>query len=89
VRVPGGRSDVASGSPEARQLAEVAAYAAQMADLVGDLLVVSAFDTIEVVSSDATFVVRRDARGDLLAIKGDRAADLTALRGAIGLAEGT
>jgi hypothetical protein len=68
---------------EAQQLAEVAAYAAQMADVVGDLLLGSGFDLLEVALTSGTCAVSRQPNGDLLAVKGGPAADPAAVRAAV------
>jgi hypothetical protein len=75
---------VLRGAPtEAQQLAEVAAYAAQMADVVGDLLLGSGFDLLEVALASGTFAVSRQSNGDLLAVKGGPSADPAVVRATV------
>jgi hypothetical protein len=75
---------VLRGAPaEAQQLAEVAAYAAQMADVVGDLLLGSGFDLLEVALASGTFAVSRQTNGDLLAVKGGPSADPAVVRATV------
>jgi hypothetical protein len=75
---------VLRGSPaEAQQLAEVAAYAAQMADVVGDLLLGSGFDLLEVALASGTFAISRQPNGDLLAVKGGPSADPATVRATV------
>jgi hypothetical protein len=76
---------VLAGPPSAdtQHLAEVAAYAAQMADLVGDLLVGAGFDVMEVALTSGTCAISRQPNGDLLAVKGGSAADPAAVRAVV------
>jgi hypothetical protein len=75
---------VLRGAPaEAQQLAEVAAYAAQMADVVGDLLLGSGFDLLEVALTSGTFAISRQPNGDLLAVKGGPSADPAVVRATV------
>ncbi len=72
-----------TNSGETQQLAEVAAYAAQMADLVGDLLLGSGFDVMEVALASGNCAIARQPNGDLLAARGGQSSDPAALRAAV------
>jgi hypothetical protein len=86
VRLTGQGVPLIPGDGEAgQQLASLAAYAAQLADLIGDLLVGSGVASIEVATRSGSCLVNREPGGDLLAVKGGRSADPGALRRAVGL----
>lgn len=75
------------GGNAAPELAEAVAYAAQLGDLLGELLGAGPFISMEVSStSDAACVVRRQPNGDLAAIKAPAPADLEALQRRLGTA---
>jgi hypothetical protein len=79
---PSGTLISGSGTSE---LAELAAYAAQMADLVGELLGIERFTTMELSLSDGACVIARQPNGDLVAVRGGRATDPLSLRKRAGL----
>jgi hypothetical protein len=68
---------------ETQQLAEVSAYAAQMADLVGDLLLGSGFDVLDVATASGNCAIGRQPNGDLLAARGGPSSDVSALLAAV------
>jgi hypothetical protein len=71
--------ELASGSPPP-ELVETVAYAARMADLVGEVLCLEEFTAVELTLSDGACVVTRAPNGDLLAARGGRTVDVAALR---------
>ncbi len=84
LRISADGVTVVRGAPaEAQQLAEVAAYAAQMADVVGDLLLGSGFDLLEVALASGACAVSRHPSGDLFAAKGGAATDPAVVRTAV------
>lgn len=74
----------ASGVPLAGEASEdlhgAVAYAAQMADLVGELMGLETFVSMEFSLSSGTCVIARDPGGDLLAAKAGHAVEVVALR---------
>jgi hypothetical protein len=75
--------EVTSGSPPP-ELVDTIAYAARMADLVGEVLCLEEFAAIELTLSDGACVLAREPNGDLLAARGGRNADVAALRRTLG-----
>lgn len=68
-------------------LADVVAYAAQITDLVGDLLGIGPFTSMQFSLTGGTCVIERTAGGELVAAKGGRNVDTAALRRAAGLSD--
>jgi hypothetical protein len=70
-----------SGGSGSSELVERVAYAAQLADLIGELLGAGPFESVEVSLSNGGCVVARQANGALVAAaSADGNADLTMLR---------
>jgi hypothetical protein len=61
-------------------LVEVVTYMARMADLVGELLGMDEFVSIEFSLSDGSCVLNRERNGDLVAARAGHAIDLNTLR---------
>jgi hypothetical protein len=75
--------EVTSGSPPP-ELVDTVAYAARMADLVGEVLCLEDFTAVELTLSDGACVLARAPNGDLLAARGGRGIDVAALRRTLG-----
>jgi hypothetical protein len=80
--------EVTFGSPPP-ELVDTVAYAARMADLVGEVLCLEEFTAVELTLSDGACLVAREPNGDLLAARGGRTADVAALRRTLGHLQGT
>lgn len=73
------------GGSGGQTLAEGAAYAAELGDLVGDLMGLGALDALDVMlASGGACVVRRQASGDLTAISAPAPADVETLHRRLG-----
>ena len=67
------------------ELIESVAYAAQMADVVGELIGIDGFVSIEVATSRGACVVGRQSNGDVVAMAAGHAVDATTLKRLLGL----
>jgi hypothetical protein len=74
------REGVLTGGAAPSALIDIVAYAAQLADLVGELIGTAQFVSIEYALSDGACVITRAVNGDVLAARGGRAVDAGALK---------
>jgi hypothetical protein len=80
---PNGNVLTAKGNTE--ELAPVAAYAARLADLVGNLLGLEGLVALECVFADERLIMHRERTGNLIALKARPDQDLSALRELFGI----
>jgi len=77
----------AEGQPIAgnasEELVEIVTYMARMADLVGELLGMDAFVSVDFSLSDGSCVVNRERNGDLVAARAGHAIDINTLRASL------
>jgi hypothetical protein len=67
--------------------ADAVAYTAQLTDLVGELMGLAGFESVELTFAEGKWVVARQDDRTIVAVKGDTAATLEGLRQLVGLAE--
>ncbi len=78
VRVRADGTVLAGAAPP--EMTDLVSYAGRVADVIGELMGTGAFAVLELARSDGPYVVTRARNGDLLAVRGEPGADVTALR---------
>lgn len=78
------RGEVTAGNAS-EELSEVVAYAVQMADLIGELLGVDRFQSMELALANGACLIAREPGGDVVAVRAGRAIDPSTLRQTLGM----
>jgi hypothetical protein len=77
--------NVISSKGDARELSEMAAYAARLADLVGDGLGMQGLVSVEVSSRGSRTLIYKEKSGNTFALTASPEADLSQVRERLGL----